>query len=239
MLRGVGIVRHANQGDEQCHEDGAEHGVIHHLPMIVVGEPCRYPRTYLSEKHKEEIDDGLARLLLCVKGVPSLLVHRLVARRDVSRSLDSEAILDERKKITHQQRLPHESHHEAVESQYEEAVSVGADIALHSQEGESHEAHHLLASHAHQGIEERRERRHAYGRYEAYEGDVFRLDAKPAHHLATVHGVGTANRHDRYEKDDEEGDAKWLWHPVIERKILRQVFGHRRIYFCLCHYLLS
>ena len=43
MLRGVGIVGHAHQGDEQSHEDGAQHGVVDHLPMVVVGKPCGDP----------------------------------------------------------------------------------------------------------------------------------------------------------------------------------------------------
>ena len=237
VLCGVGVVRHAQKGDEQGHEYGAEHGIIDHLPVVVVSEPCRYPCAYLSEEHEEEIDDRLARLLLRVESVPSCLVDRLVAGRDVACGLYAEAILDEREEVAHEQGLPDEAHDQAVESEDEQAVGVGTDVALHSQQGEAYEAHHLLAAHADQGIEERRERRHAYGRDEAQERDMFRLDAKPAHHLATVDGVGAAHRHDRYEKDDEEGDAQGLWHPVVERKILRQVVRHRRIYLCLCHLL--
>ena len=66
---------------------------------------------------------------------------------------------------------------------------------------------------------------------------MFRLNAKPTHHLTTVYGVGTAYRHDRYEKNDEEGDAEGLRHPVIERKILWQMFWYCRKYLCLCHLL--
>ena len=130
---GVGVVRHAQKGDEQGHEYGTEHGIIDHLPVVVVGEPCRYPCAYLSEEHEEEIDDRLARLLLRVESVPSCLVDRLVAWRDVACGLYAEAILDEREEVAHEQGLPDEAHDQAVESEDEQAVGVGTDVALHSQ----------------------------------------------------------------------------------------------------------
>ena len=133
MLCGVGVVRHAQKGDEQGHEYGAEHGIIDHLPVVVVGEPCRYPCAYLSEEHEEEIDDRLARLLLRVESVPSCLVDRLVAGRDIACGLYAEAILDEREEVAHEQGLSDEAHDQAVESENEQAVGVGTDVALHSQ----------------------------------------------------------------------------------------------------------
>ena len=205
--------------------------------MIVVCKPRRYPRANLSEEHKEEVDYWLTRLLLRVQGIPSSLILWLVAWRYVACCLDAEAILYKRKEVAHQQRLPYKAHYQAVKSKDKEAVGIGTNITLHGKQRESNQAHHLLAAHANQRIEERRERRHTYGRYEAKKSYVFRLDAKPAHHLTTVDGVGTAYRHYRYEKYDEKGYAKRLWHPVIERKILRQMLRHRRIYLCLCHYL--
>ena len=219
----VGIVRHAQQSDEYSHEYCAKHGVVDHLPMVVIGKPCRNPSANLSEQHKEEIDDRLTCLLLCVESIPSCFVLRFVARRNVARCLDAEAILDECEEVAHEQCLSHESHNKTVESEHKHAVGVGTDITLYSQDGESHKTHHLLPSHAHQGIEERRERRHAYRSGETDEGNMFRLDAKPTHHLTTVDGICTANGHDRYEKDHEEDDAKGFWHPVVERKILRQL----------------
>ena len=172
-LGGIRVVGHAHQSDEQRHEDGAQHGIIDHLPMVIVGKPRRKPRTYLSEQHEEKVDDGLARFLLGIERIPTCLIARLVAWRHIARGLDTKPILDEGEEVAHEQRLSHKSHDKAVESQNEQAVGVGTDVALHRQNREAHEAHHLLASHADQLVEERRERRHAYRRDKADEGDVF------------------------------------------------------------------
>ena len=173
MLGRVGVVGHAHQCDEQSHEYGSEHGVVYHLPVIVVGKPCRNPCAYLSEQHEEEVDDRLARLLLGVESVPSCFVLRLVTRRNVACSLNAKSVLDKCEEVAHEKRLSDKSHDEAVESQDKQTVGVGTYIALHSQNGESNETHHLLAAHTHQRVEERRERRHTYRCDEADEGYVF------------------------------------------------------------------
>ena len=141
--------------------------------MVIVSKPRRKPRTYLSEQHEEEVDDGLARFLLGVERIPASLIARFVAWRYIARGLDTKPILDEGKEVAHKQRLSHKSHDKAVESQNEQTVGVGTDVALHRQNREAHEAHHLLASHADQLVEERRERSHAYRRDKADEGDMF------------------------------------------------------------------
>ena len=131
MLCRVGVVGHTEQRDEQRHENGAEHGVVDHLPVVVVCEPRRYPRAYLSEQHEEEVDDGLARFLLGVESVPSCLVFRLVARCHVACCLDAEAVLDKREEVAHQKCLSHEAHYQAVQCEDEQAVGIGTYIALH------------------------------------------------------------------------------------------------------------
>ena len=101
----VGVVGHTQQSDEYSHEYCAKHGVVDHLPMVVVGKPCRNPCANLSEQHKEEIDDRLACLILRVESVPSCLVHRFVARRNIARCLDAEAILDECEEVAHDHKI--------------------------------------------------------------------------------------------------------------------------------------
>ena len=226
VSRGVGVVGHGEQDDEYGHEHGAHHGVVYHLPLVVVGEPCRKPCAELSEQHEEEVYGWHARRLLLVQLVPSLLAVWLVARSEVARGLDAEAVLDEGEEVAHEQNLPYKAHYEAAQSQQEQAVGVGADVAEHCQQREACHAHELLAAHAHQGVEEWREGRHAHRRDKAYEGDVFRQDAKPSHHLAAVGRVSAANGHDRYEKCHQEDDAERLGHPVVEREILWKLLLH-------------
>ena len=83
------------------------------------------------KEHEEEIYDRLTCFLLGVESVPSCLVDRLVAWRDVACGFYAEAILDEREEVAHEQRLSDEAHDQAVESENEQAVGVGTDIALH------------------------------------------------------------------------------------------------------------
>ena len=220
VFRGIGVVGHGEEDDEHRHNHRGHHGIVHILPLIVVGKPGGEPGTYLPEYHEEEVDGGHARGLLRIEFVPSLSRGRLVARGHVDGGLDTEGILDEGEEVAHEQGLPHESHHQTAQGEQEEAGGVGADEAQHREDGESGEAHEFLAADAHQRVEKGRESRHSHRGDKAHEGDMFRLDAEAAHHLTAVGGIDTAHGHDGDEEQHQEDDTQWFGHPVMEREVL-------------------
>lgn len=213
------VVGHGAEDDEDSRQHGRHHEVVHILPLVRVGQPGREPRAHLSQYHEEEVDGGHAGGLLGVELVPSGLVGGLIARCHVDGGLDAKGILDQREKVAHQQRLAYEAHDEAAQGQQEDAVGLGAHITEREEDGEAHDAHHLLATYAHQVVEEGRESGHAHRGDKAYKRYVFCLDAQPAHHLAAVGAVHATDGHDRYEKYHQEDDAEGLGHPVVEREI--------------------
>lgn len=110
--------------------------------------------------------------------------------------------------MRHQQRLTDKTHQQTAQSEYEQRVGLGTHETEDKENGEAHDTHHLLSTDAHQFIEERRESRHSYRGAEARKGDVFRLDAEPAYHLAAVGRIDATHRNHRHEEDDHEDDAK-------------------------------
>ena len=141
--------------------------------------------------------------------------------------------------MRHQQRLTDKTHQQTAQSEYKQRVGLGTHETEDKENGEAHDTHHLLSTDAHQIIEERRESRHSYRGAEARKGDVFRLDAEPAHHLAAVGRIDTTHRNHRHEEDDHEDDAERFGHPIIKRIILI-FFFHILLHFHLAvFYFLS
>ena len=165
----IPLERHRDEDDEYRCQHRRHHEVINVLPFIFIRQPRREPGAQLSQNHEEEVDGRHACRLLLVELVPSRLVLRLVARRDVFRSLYAEAIFYQREEVAHHQHIAQESHDQAAQCQDEDAVRLGADIAQDIHDAEPHHAHHLLIPHSHQVVEEGRESRHTHRRHEAHE----------------------------------------------------------------------
>ena len=114
-------------------------------------------------------------------------------------SLDVETVGDERKEVAHQQSLTHESHHERTQGKDIHTVGAGTYEAQHNEYAESPHEHYLLATNAHEVVEEGRESRHTHRRGKAHKGYMFRNDAQTTNHLTAVGGIDTTNCHYRYE----------------------------------------
>ena len=233
------MIRHGEEHDDDARQHECHHEMINILPLIGISKPCRKPGSQLSDNHEEEIDDRLRHHLLRIYRIPCFLGSRLASRRDIPRSLYSETISDEHEEMRHQQRLTDKTHQQTAQSEYEQRVGLGTHETEDKENGEAHDTHHLLSPDAHQIIEERRESRHSYRGAEARKGDVFRLDAKPAHHLAAVGRINATHRNHRHEEDDHEDDAERFGHPIIKRIILI-FFFHILLHFHLAvFYFLS
>ena len=214
------MIRHGEEDDDNARQHECHHEMIHILPFISVCQPCCKPGTELTDDHEEKIDDRLRHHLFAVNSIPGLFRSRFASRSDIFGCLYAESIFDEHEEMRHQESLAHKTHQQTAQSENKQRVGLSTDKTEYKENGEPHDAHHLLSSDAHQFIEEWRESRHSYGGAETGKSDVFRLNAQSAHHLAAISRIDTAHRYHRHEEDDHEDDAKRFRHPVIKWIIL-------------------
>ena len=101
--RGIFMIRHGDEGDEDAEQQQAHHEVVYVLPFVLKGEPGSERGAQLSQYHEEQVDGGLCRAPFDVQLVPAFVGCGLVAGCNLVIRLDMPSILYEGEEVDHHQ----------------------------------------------------------------------------------------------------------------------------------------